>query len=154
MKKANKEVDEHLEVAIHSVSNLLSNLLKTRATLHSRDDLYMAMSPLQDSIGCVNHLQETLGGAEKVIRATLPARPQRSKGLKVTPKDLVRFDPVYFDYFEGGKEFTKNALLCHLATWAFDDGDAAVALKEIKTSFGEKVAAIIRQKLRDRDHDT
>ncbi len=164
-KEAKKQVDECVEVAIHSVSNLLSNLLKTRSILHTEKDAYMAQSSLLDARGCVNHLNIILGAAEKAIISTLPERPQRPTGLKVTPKGLVAFDKEYFSYFDpdgedGDNEFyrrqykDKDAMYRHLATWAFDDGDTKAALREIKKSFGDEVAAIVRQKLRDRDHDT
>ncbi len=163
--KAKQHVDECVEVAIHSVSNLLDNLLKTRATLRSERDVYMAMSPLLDARGCVNHLNTILSAAEGAINRTLPKEPERPTGLKVTPKGLVAFDKEYFSYFDpdgedGDNEFyrrqykDKDAMHRHLATWAFDHGRTKVALREITKSFGEEVAAIIRQKLKNRDHDT
>ena len=156
---AKQQVNERIEVSIHSVSNLLSNLLKTRAIVHTEREPYMAMASLHDAQGCVNHLQTLLTEAEKAIMRTLPDRPVRPTGLKVTPKDLNRFDPEYFHYLTDEnntfyRSQNRNDMLCHLATWVFDDGDAKKALREIKSSFGDKVVAIVRQKLRDRDHDT
>jgi site-specific DNA-adenine methylase len=150
------------EVALHSTSNLLSHIMKIRSILHSEDDPCMAISSLEDAISSAKNITEFLEAAKKTL---LPKRSKRPTGLKVTPQDLVKFDPDYFHYFdpdteEGKSDFykhqhkDKDALHRHLATWVFDDGDTQAALREIKKSFGIETAKTIREKLRNRDHDT
>jgi hypothetical protein len=151
-KDVRKNLDDSVDLCLHSVHNLLGHLLKMKATLRSDRELYLSRGPLEDAQGCVIYLDEFMKAMEKTIASTVPKR-QVPTGLKPTATALRKFDPKYFSYTAEGdyrKPTTFDGVCYRLATWVFDGGD----INDVKKAFGDIVYRKVHKNIKDRNHDT